>query len=666
MDERDRHSNLVDEASAEDAKALSRRGFLTGAAVVGVGTAVGSMLAGPGQALAAEFTEQSSNIVWDRETDVLIVGTGYAGLCAAIEAADAGADVLMIEKSTVPGGNSILCAGSAQFGGTSIERAAGIVDSPELMYQESLAWGDYRANRDLLKAITATSDDTVTWLQNLGLKFNPVTSTQAGMSVPRTHTPAASDYYPGAGGISYWTVLNKAAIARGVTTLLQHKAIKFIQEGTDGPVLGLEVQDIVGGKTLHFRARRAVFLGSGGWKSNVAMRVNWDPRLDEDFATGGEPYAVATGEMIMAANDIGADLTGMDFVCEYRFKWGSRLYQHWDYDITHATGGAGLNVSFDNGMCIDNDGKRFIDEYTSNLADAQDFAEAYACMDKPRQVWAIIDSSQAVPSAWVSALANPDPNTPPCVSADMICTAGTIADLAAKMGVSAANLQAEVTKFNGFVDAKLDGDFGRPAAHMKVKLATGPFYAVKAQFFCHDQMSGITVNVDGQVIKRTSHVGPTPVKLADQEVIPRLYAAGEVAGGYYGNERGHGKIGCIMNISRIVGKNCAAEAPLGTAATSLTAKTSHATVKHGQSVTLSGAMSGANGVPSGAKVSLQVRVPGKTSYTTVSPALTLTSARTVATSFKLGSKGSYYFRLHFAGSSSFAPSTSGSVKVVSK
>lgn len=662
MNHNESHEAAGDEAAAEGG--LSRRNFLTGAAFLGVGSAVGAALAAPGQALASETVESPSNIVWDRETDVLIVGTGYAGLCAAIEAADAGADVLIIEKSKIPGGNSILCAGSAQFGGTSIERAAGIVDSPELMYQESLAWGDYRANRELLRAITATSDDTVSWLQDLGLKFSPVTSTQAGMSVPRTHTPAASDYYPGTSGISYWTVLNKGAAARGVTTLLQHKAVKFIQEGTDGPVLGLEVQDIAAGKTLHIRARRAVFLGSGGWKSNVAMRVNWDPRLDEDFAAGGAPYVETSGEMIMAATDIGADLTGMDFVCEYRFKWGSKIYQLWEpQSITNPTGGAGLSVNFTKCMCVGNDGKRFIDEVTSNLADAQDFAEAFACMDKPRQVWAVTDSTN-VPAAWKTALANPQPLVTPCVSADMICSSDTIEGLAAKMGVNAANLAAEVAKYNGFAAKGVDSDFKKPAPFAAV--ATGPFYAVKAQFFCHDQMSGITVNVDGQVVKRSAHVGPTPIALADQEVIPRLYAAGECAGGYYGNERGHGKIGCIMNISRIVGRNAAAEKPVGTASTSLSVKADHASLTHGGSVTLSTVMSGANGVPAGALISLQVRVPGKTSYTTISPALPLSALRSVAHKYKLAAKGSYYFRTHFAGSASFAPSTSSSVKVVSK
>ena len=92
--------------------------------------------------------------------------------------------------------------------------------------------------------------------------------------------------YEGTNGAAYYQVMAKRLVALGVTTLLQHKAIKLIQAGADGPIVGIEVQDIAAGKTVNIRARRAVFLGSGGFKSNVAMRVAQDPRLDEDFSRG--------------------------------------------------------------------------------------------------------------------------------------------------------------------------------------------------------------------------------------------------------------------------------------------------------------------------------------------------------------------------------------------
>jgi flavocytochrome c len=648
-------------------KGLTRRSFLGSAAVGAAAVGVSGGLFGVPAALAGTLTEDAENIVWDRETDVLVIGTGYAGLCAAIEAKDAGADVLILEKNTFGGGNSMLSGGAAQFGGTSIQAAQGIVDSPALMFKEVFAYGDHRAEQDLLRAVVADSASTVEWLQGLGLTFKKTTSFQEGMSVARTHTPDVSPTgkYEATNGAAYYQVMYQALVARGVTTLLQHKAVKLIQAGEDGPIVGVEVQDIAGGKTLNIRTRRSVFLGSGGFKSNIAMRVVQDPRLDEDFSAGGLPYVETTGEMIMAAVDAGADLTGMAFVCEFRFKWGTKIYQLWDGNTNHRTGGAGLTANFDKSICVNNDGQRFVDEYTSTLLSGQPFAEAYASLEKPRQCWNVLDSA-SVTAAWQTALASPNPAVSPCVSADMIYSADTLAALAAKMGVNAANFQAEVAKYNGYVDSGVDSDFDRPADHMKTKIATAPFYACKAQFFAHDQMSGLTVNVPGQVIKRSEHIGPTPIPIDQQEVIPRLYAGGECCGGYYGKNRGHGKIGLIMNISRRVGRSAAAETPLGAAVTSLSAKADRAALKRGQTVSLSGVLSGSGGVPAGALVSLQVRAPGKGTFATVPGEMTLDAARTVAKSYKLLKQGTYYFRMQFAGTPSFAPCTSADAKVVSR
>lgn len=666
MDEIDENDGRQLEENVET-QGLSRRSFLGAAAVGAAAVGVGSSFFAVPSALAGSLTEDASNIVWDRETDVLVVGSGYAGLCAAIEAADKGADVLILEKNTFPGGNSMLSGGAAQLGGTSIQAAQGIVDSPELFFKEQLKYGEYRANHDLLHAVVADSQNTVEWLQGLGLVFKPTTSFQEGMSVARVHTPDVSPtgLYEATNGAAYFQVMWKRLATLGVTTLLRHMAVKLIQAGSDGPIVGVEVQDIAAGKTVNIRAKRAVFIGAGGWKSNVAMRVAQDPRLDDDFSAGGLPYVETTGEMVMAAVDAGADLTGMSFVCEFRFKWGTKIYQLWDGDTNHRTGSAGLSANFDKSICVNNDGKRYVDEYTSTLESGQPFAEAYADLEKPRQCWNVLDAA-SVSAAWKTALASPNPDVSPCVSADRIYSADTLAGLAAKMGVNAANLEAEVTKFNGFVDSGVDSDFGRPAGHMTVKIATAPFYACKAQFFAHDQMSGITVNVPGQVIKRSEHYGPTPVPLGEQEVIPRLYAGGECCGGYYGKNRGHGKIGVIMNISRAVGRNAAAETPIGAARTRLSVKANHPALRHGHSVKLSGVLSGAGGVPAGAKVRLQVRVPGKSRYATVPKTMSLSAARAVAKSYKLAKQGTYYFRMQFVGSPSFAPCTSAKVKVVSK
>jgi succinate dehydrogenase/fumarate reductase flavoprotein subunit len=699
----------VDEGGESlEKKRLTRRTFLKGAAVAGAAAGVTSGFLNVPSALAAgsEWSEKdAANVVWDKECDVLVIGTGYAALCAAIEVYDAGTtDVLILDKAKANaiGGNSILCAGSAQFAGTVIEQAAANTakakypqtptDTVEMMVEDSLFWGDFRANIDVLRSVTAPCPDTVLWLRDhLGLKFSPVTTFQYGMRdnddahlgpvghVARTHQAAACgvdttdpNWYPGASGISYWYVmynyLKKKGITLGTRLLTEMKAVRFIQAGEDGPVVGMEVQDLAAGKTLNIRARKGVVLGAGGWKSNVAMRLNWDPRLDADFSAGGLPYVETSGEMIMAANDIGADLTGMDFVCEFRVRWGTKIYQHWVNDITKGTDGAGLSVSYDNGICVDANGKRFIDEYTSNTIDAQDFCEAFACMPRPRAVWFVCsDDKVAETSTWRKALANQSDQVSPYTPKEFIYNEATPAALAAKMGVNAANLAAAIDKYNAAVASGTDSDWGRPGDHLKVKIdTTKSLWAVKAQFFCHDQMSGVTVNTKAQVVKRTAHLGPNVVPIDQQEKIDRLYAAGEIAGGYYGNERGHGKIGIVMNAGRIAGQQVVKEAPIGAQKTALLLKASAASAAAGRSVKLTGTLDGAQGIPAGAQVILQARMPGSAAFKTVGKPMTVSAARTVAASYKLAEQGTYSFRMQFKGTPSFAPCTSKTVTVVAK
>jgi flavocytochrome c len=500
---------------------------------------------------------------WDNETDVLIIGSGYAGLCAAIEATKAGAKVLILEKGVVPGGNSILCAGNANFGGgTLVQKLAKVEDKPEWFYEDIYLYGEHRAVPELLKTFVDNNVECVAWLQTLGLKFRATMGQNEGMRVQRGHSPDVSPDYPGNSGNAYWTVLNNAAVKGGATTLLKHQVTRLIRPDPNGPVVGVEVLNE--GKTLYFKARRAVFLGSGGWKSNVYMRMAWDPRLDTDLSAGGLPYVNTTGECIMQAVDIGAGLTDMSYVCEFRFKWGTKVYQLWEPPVvTNVTSGAGLSISdFQKVVMVKNDGKRFVNEVAASLYPQKPFYEAFINLaERPRAVWAIADAKGVADFKWaVDAFKSPQPLKTPALSPDTVAVADTLEDLAKKINVPAANLVETIKRYNGFVDAGKDEDFGKPKP--TTKIATGPFYAAKCQFFAHDQMGGLRANTKGQVLDRQEQLSGKVIPIDQQKVIPNLYAAGESVGGYVGTDRGHGKISIYMVFARIAGKYAAGEKPL--------------------------------------------------------------------------------------------------------
>ena len=181
-------------------------------------------------------------------------------------------------------------------------------------------------------------------------------------------------------------------------------------------------------------------------------------------------------------------------------------------------------------------------------------------------------------------------------------------------------------------------------------------------------MSGITVNTKGQVVKRQAHIGPaTVVPIDQQEKIDAPVRGRRERGGYYGNERGHGKIGIVMNAGRIAGQQVVKETAIGAEPTALAVKTNHASAVHGHSVKLTGTLSGASGVPAGGMVQPPGHAcPARAATRRGAPAMAISAARTAAKSYKLAKKGTYYFRMQFAGTTSFAPCTSKSVKVVSK
>lgn len=540
---------------------VSRRQFMQGIAVVGAGALATGLVAcdnGTGEDTEKPDDGGTAGITWDRETDVLVIGTGFAGLSCAVEAKNAGADVLVIEKNSVMGGNSIQCAGNIQIGGgTSTQIAAGITDTPDRFYSDIMAYGHHRADPTLLRLVVDNCVGTHDWLADLGLNWSANVGGQEGMTVDCAHGPAEGDY-PGPRGISIWYVIYRRVLEQGTEMLTEHKATKLLTD-EKGVVIGAEVE--AGGSTLKFKARKGVFLGSGGWKSNVAMRLNWDPRLNEDLFAGGGPFVETSGEMINAALDLGAGQRDMSFVCEFRFKWGTKIYSSWDPpSIEVVPGGSGVNIrDFDNIVLLKNGGLRFVDENAASAYPQIPFYNAFLNIDdSPRNVWGVTDSVGAENLRWnADTLNGADENANPYLSPDYVAVANSLSDLATKMGFPPAVVEAEIAKYNSYVDAGTDPDFGKQ--NMKLKLLEPPFYAVKCQFFAHDQMGGLAVNTKGQILKRQAAYGPNPVPLDSQEPIPHLYGAGEAVGGYVGEERGHGKISLYITHARLIGPIMAAE-----------------------------------------------------------------------------------------------------------
>ena len=249
---------------------------------------------------------------WDQTVDLLVVGTGFAGLACALEAHSLGMkNILAVDKMASPGGNSIINGGAISAAGTDMQKAAGIKDSAELLYRDILRAGGHINHPELARLIADNSLENYLWLRDtIGVNFVLVYY-HGGHSVKRSH---GVKEYTGAGFIN---PMLKKCKEFNIPIQLRTKVEKFIVDDS-GRVIGVQARRNYrfgkeeSGRVIYIRANRGVVLCSGGFSRNVAMRMVHDPRLMADF--GSTNHLGATGEMIQAAQMIGANTIQMDWI----------------------------------------------------------------------------------------------------------------------------------------------------------------------------------------------------------------------------------------------------------------------------------------------------------------------------------------------------------------
>ncbi len=567
---------------------VSRREFIKGAAAAGVaGVGALGVLAGDprtAQAAAPGTVPQK----WDKETDVVVVGTGIAGLPAAIEAKAGGADVIVLEKEDLPGGASCTAGGHMILGATHIIATEGLQDSPEAWAEDEMKTGDYRGVPEVIRAYSTKGDETLRWFERLGVAFqSPRMNASPGHRINRSHWPAPSPNYPGANGLGEILMLLKELERMKVPVLVKHR-MKSIYRRPNGPVLGVEVQTPTG--TINIKARKAVILATGAFVDNARLCKAWDCRIvdanpgDEDFYGDMLEYKSQTGDGLLAAQAIGAGLTDMSFVSYVYIRFGTKRYVTWEPPTlsTLAVGGTGINAvggaNAQRCIMVKGDGSRFVNEalggqdvdliggYKSDnwvSYERSPFVLAYiTLMDSPRNAWAITDAPGAAAAKWpIDAMKAADPKKPPFgLWPDRVAIAATLQELAAKMKIPAAALEATVSRYNGFVDAGKDADFGKPTPLYKI--ATPPFYAARAAGLRHTQRNGLRINSKARVLELSDNWdGVVATRSIDQErVIPHLYAAGECSN-VLGWRRPHGTMGIYATLGRFAGQSAAKEKP---------------------------------------------------------------------------------------------------------
>ena len=355
---------------------------------------------------------------WDLEADVLVIGSGAAGLPAAIKAVEAGASVIVVETNYDVGGHAILSGGHmALGGGTSAQKKYGITDSPDTVFSDLTDWSvvqpngspDYRYNdRAVMRAFADHCAPTFEFLLANGVEFTDKAPDNHGASTTGNSAPRENHAFwtKGAGlespnaaaGTGVIRPLEASARAKGARFLLNYKMTSLIRgpssENNPGRVLGIRAQHtprVMPGlttplksfrsngniertePTLNLRARKAVIIATGGSTSDINFRRMFDPRLTPVIQVGGEPYSYQDASGELAAMAVGASLWGL---ANQTLENGATMrtqralatkynYTTWKiespiFPLVRATG---FNVKdWQNLILVNQVGKRFYDE----------------------------------------------------------------------------------------------------------------------------------------------------------------------------------------------------------------------------------------------------------------------------------------------------------------
>ncbi len=469
----------------------------------------------------------------ERDFDVIVVGSGAAGLSAAIEAREAGATVMMIEADTHLGGATRNSTGVVYAVGTSTQAEDGVKDTPDAFYDYIMTLNQYAVKPAMMRRYADESANMLEWLKDKGVEFPANMLVHSDVSgIRRGHT---SNTF----GLGLADALINRAGAIGVESALGTRIDALIVE--DGRVTGIRA-----GET-ELRAF-SVVLATGGFGNNPEMLKKWFPSAayhgDRTWAVHRDaPFILGDG--ITLGESVGAQITGYDH---------GLIQPTPCFDSRHVE--AFLPPWL---IAVNREGKRFMAEWDSYavvgyLINEQTDRRCWAIFDHPALVANGDDLSYADPynsglatSSWEERTIVGE------VAKGVAKRADTIVNLARQVGLDPEAVEETVRVYNRDIDEhgedcafRKDGN-GHPLTAIK----TAPFYAVEVRpAIVGFTAAGLDVDVECHVLDTKGRV------------IPGLFSAGEVVGSFHGKRYGGGgmSIGSAVIFGRDAGRLAAQEA----------------------------------------------------------------------------------------------------------
>ncbi|MEM0513185.1 flavocytochrome c [Limosilactobacillus fermentum] len=436
--------------------------------------------------MGEKFQPRPASELKDRY-DTVIIGSGGAGLTAAIQAHELGLSAVVLEKEEGLGGNTNRASSGMNAAETNVQLHHGVIDNIGDFYRETYKDGGRLNDKDMLGYFVYHTAPAIDWLADHDINLDDITVT-GGMSKKRTHRPASMAPIGGFLVNSLLGVVDK----ENIPVFNRTKVIKLLQDA-DGRVNGVEVKS--GDLTKQVSAK-AVILATGGFGASKEYIERFRPDL-KDYKTTNQPGA--TGDGLKLAENVGAELMQMNLVQVHPTVQQDNPHV---YLIGEAVRGEGA-------ILVNADGQRFVNELNtrkivSNAITALPEHSAYLIFDQ-----GIRDRAKAIEFY---------------DKVGLVVHGDTVEDLAEKLNMDPATLKQTVTTWNQAVESHDDAEFHRTTG-MDRGITKPGFFAIHIAPAIHYTMGGIHVTPKTQVLD------------GNGDIIQGLFAAGEVAGGLHGNNR---------------------------------------------------------------------------------------------------------------------------------
>ena len=419
--------------------------------------------------------------------DAIVVGSGGAGLTAALQAHELGLNVVVLEKNEKTGGNTSRASSGMNASESLVQLDEGIIDNNRDFYEETLKGGGLLNDRAMLKYFVNHSALAISWLMKYGIRLTDLTIT-GGMSKKRAHRPASMEPV----GFYLTSRMTTQVKKAGIDIFTGAKVTKLLQDAKKR-VNGVEVETPDGIKTVK---AKVVLLATGGFGASKDIIKKDRPDL-VDYKTTNQPGA--TGDGLKLAEALDAQLMQMNFI---------QVHPTADTDNPHVyLIGEGLRG--EGAILVNKNGQRFVNELSTRKIVSSSITNLHE-----DGAYLIFDSGVRAHFAAVEFYDQ----------IGLVEHGTDLADLAKKIGVNSANLEKTIAAWNKSVTTGKDKEFGRTTG-MDRELDRGPYFAIHVHPAIHYTMGGIHINTETQVLDTNGNV------------IDGLFAAGEVSGGLHGNNR---------------------------------------------------------------------------------------------------------------------------------